>query len=334
MVRVGNDRLVQHLTAADPASVTVVVAARDAAVTIDEALSSALAEPEVVQCVVIDDASTDATGIAVAAHAKADPRVQIVRRQERGGPAAARDDGLARAVAARVCFLDADDALVPGALAALSAALASAPGAVVALGRFRAVDEAGADLDIGSWAAGQLRGVVRREGRLIESPDGLSPEALVTRLVSPPPGAWLVDAVTARAVGGFDPRVRRSEDLELLVRLAAAGEVVAVERDVLRYRRHERQRSAAATRRRWGRGHALWAMLRAAPGARATRALARGMVGYHLELFATRRRAAEPRVRAMGLRNLAAACALEALGAVAAVLPRRMPRPIGAVAVD
>lgn len=317
-----------------PTSVTVVIAARDAAATLEDALRSALAEPSVVQCVVVDDASTDATGSTAASVSRADARVRLVRRQARGGPSVARNDGLARAVGARVCFLDADDALVPGGLAALNEALSSAPRAVVAVGRFRAVDDEGADVDVGSWASGQLRGVVRREGRLVESPNGLAPEALVTRLVSPPPGAWLVDTATARAVGGFDARVRRSEDLELLVRLGAAGGIVAVERDVLRYRRHGAQRSAAGMRRRWGRAPAMWAMLRAAPGAEATRRLAGGMVAYHLELFAVRWRAATPRVRGMGLRNLAVAGVLGAAGLAAAVLPRRLPAPLAAVAVD
>ena len=58
------------------------------------------------------------------------------------------------------------------------------------------------------------------------------------------------------------------------------------------------------------------------------------MVAYHLELFLVRWRAPEPRVRAMGARNLAVACGLGAAGAMAAVLPRRMPAPIDQVAVD
>jgi glycosyltransferase involved in cell wall biosynthesis len=318
----------------EPTTITVVIAARDAAATLDAALRSALAEPAVVQCVVVDDASEDATGTTATAIAKVDPRVHLVRRQARGGPSVARNDGLTRATGARVCFLDADDALVPGGLVALSEALSSSPLAVVALGRFHAVDDLGGDVDVGSWAAGQLRGVVRREGRLTESPDGLIPEALVTRLVSPPPGAWLVDTATVRAVGGFDPRVHRSEDLELLVRLGAAGTIAVVQRDVLRYRRHDAQRSAARTRRRWGRGHAMWAMLRAAPGARATRRLAYGMVAYHLELFSTRRRATTLRVRGMALRNLAVAGALGVAGLAATVLPRRMPGPLDVDAVD
>ena len=315
-------------------SLTVVVAAHDAEATLGEAVRSALSEPEVTQCVIVDDASSDATRSAATSLAASDPRVDVVCRGTRGGPSVARNDGLARARGALVCFLDADDALLEGGLAALAAALSATRGAVCAMGRFRAVDDAGADVDVGSWAASQLRAVVRRHGRLIESPDGVTPEALATRLVSPPPGAWLLDTAAVRAVGGFDARTRRSEDLELLVRLAAAGAVVPVEREVLAYRRHDAQRSAAHARRRWGRARALWSMLRAAPGARATRRLARGMVAYHVELAVARWHARPLRVKAMGVRNLAVAATLALAGGVAAMLPRRLPGPLAAVAVD
>ena len=85
------------MTRAASTTVTVVIAARDAEATLGAALRSALAEPLVVQCVVVDDASTDATGSTAASIARADPRVQVVRRQARGGPSVARNDGLARA---------------------------------------------------------------------------------------------------------------------------------------------------------------------------------------------------------------------------------------------
>jgi GT2 family glycosyltransferase len=315
-------------------TVTVVIAAHDAASTLADAVDSALGQPELVQCVVVDDASGDGTAEAAAGLATRDLRVEVVTRAQRGGPSTARNEGLARATGDAVCFLDADDALYAGALGSLLGALASTDGAVGALGRFRAVDDGGEGVDVGTWARAQLRPVVRRNGRLIESPEGLSPEALVTRLVSPPPGAWLLDTHVARAVGGFDPRTRRSEDLELLVRLASSGDVVAVERDVLAYRRHPAQRSAAHARRRWGRGQALWCMLRAAPGARATRRLAHGMVAYHVALLASRWRSPSLRAKASGVRNLATAVVLAAAGGLAAVLPRRLPAPIRVVAVD
>lgn len=308
---------------------TVVIAARNAEDTIADAVRSALASRAVVQCVVVDDASDDATVRVAAELQAADARIEVVHRGDRGGPARARNVGLVRARGAQVCFLDADDALRTGGIERLAGGLATQRGAVVALGRFRAVDVARERLDVGSWGSNQLRPVVRRKGVMVESPDGMVPEALVARLVSPPPGAWLVDAGTARALGGFDARARRSEDVELLVRLAASGGVVCVEADVLDYRRHAAQRSAAHSRRRWGRGHTLWLMLRAAPGAAATIELARGMSAYHLDLFAARRRAPTLAVRAMGLRNLLLAGTLRAAGVSAAMLPRRILSPLG-----
>jgi len=309
--------------------VTVVIAAYDAADTIADAVRSALASAAVTQCVVVDDSSDDATAQIADGFGADDGRVEVVRRRSRGGPARARNAGLVRAHGKQVCFLDADDALLEGGIEQLGAELARHRGAVAALGRFHAVDDARSPVDVGSWAVNQLRPVLRRSGTTVDSPDGMTPEALVTRLVSPPPGAWLVDARAAMAIGGFDEGARRSEDLELLVRLAASGRVVCVDTDVLEYRRHAAQRSAAHARRRWGRGRTMWLMLRAAPGAREAMALSRGIAAYHLDLFAARRRAPALGVRAMGLRNLLLAGAFRALGVAAAMLPRRLLPALG-----
>ena len=47
-----------------PPSICVVIAAKDASATIGRAVTSALAEPEVAEVIVIDDGSADATGPA------------------------------------------------------------------------------------------------------------------------------------------------------------------------------------------------------------------------------------------------------------------------------
>lgn len=314
-----------------PHGVTVVVAAFNAEASIEGAVASALKEPVVTELVLVDDASTDATLARARAIASHDPRVTIVARPVRGGPSRARNDGLAAATGSLVCFLDADDELLEGGLGALATELGAQRGAVVALGRFQPFGVGGASGEVGRWGNEQLQPVVRRHARMIESPDGMTPEALLTRLVSPPPGAWLVDTATARALGGFDARARRSEDLEFLVRLASAGRVVCADRDVLRYARHAAQRSARHARRRWGRAYTLWLALRAAPGAWATLALSRGMSAYHLEHFEARRRATRASIRLLGARNLVAAGLLRGLGVLAAVLPRQSLQPIAAV---
>lgn len=308
--------------------VTVVIAARDASSTISRAVASALRQGEVRQCVVVDDASDDETVAVTRGLAAADDRIEVLERPRRGGPARARDDGLAVARGRFVTFLDADDELMEGATGCLRDALLADRGAVGAVGRFRAVGPDGQDVDVGRWASDQLRPVVRRHGQMIESPGGMTPEALVSRLVVPPPGAWLFDAATLRAVGGFDPRAKRSEDLELAVRVAAAGSIAVVDRDVLRYARHGAQRSTQHRERRWGRVATLWFVLRGAPGAQDRAVLARGIAAYHLDLAATRRRSADRAVRRLAARNLVVAGAARALGALAGLLPRRVLAPI------
>lgn len=265
--------------------VTVVIPAHQAAATVGAAVRSAVAQEGVeVEVIVVDDGSTDHTGDV--ARESGDGRVRVVRRESPSGPPAARNDGLRRASGEAVVFLDADDELTPGALAALHAALA--PDAVAACGRFQAVDNRGDPLDIGTWAAEQLRPVVRRGRRYIPSPEGLSPEAILTRLVTPPPGGVLVRRGAALGVGGYDPGVRRSEDVDFLVRLATVGRIASTEAVVLRYRRASGQRSQATRARQLGRQWALLRLIATAPTRAAARARARGVIAHHLDRARTR----------------------------------------------
>ncbi|HET8775928.1 MAG TPA: glycosyltransferase family 2 protein [Thermoanaerobaculia bacterium] len=115
-------------------AVSVIVPAYDRAGMIAESIDSALrAAPDLsVEVVVVDDASTDGTAAAVLAYG--DPRVQLVRLDRNGGQSAARNHGLDAARGKYVKFLDSDDVLLPGHLAA----------------EVRALDE-GADIAVSGW---------------------------------------------------------------------------------------------------------------------------------------------------------------------------------------
>jgi glycosyltransferase involved in cell wall biosynthesis len=303
------------------ARLSVVVPARDAAHTLASAVGSVLDQEVDVEVIIVDDASSDATA-KVAATLAQDRRVRVVHRVANGGPAVARNDGLRRSHGEFVLFLDADDRLTPGALVALSNEFE--PDVVAVLGRFDAVDEAGEHLDIGTWAGSQLRPVVRRSGRYVDSPDGFTAEALLTRLVSPPPGGVLVRRASALAVGGYDSSCARSEDLDFLVRLSTRGRIVALERVVLVYTRQQRQRSAAVHRRQLGRQRTMLALVLRAPTRPEARARARGIVAHHLDRASTRWHYGGHGVRdaAAVARSLALAGAFGVLGRLA---PRRGP---------
>ncbi|MFJ6565817.1 CDP-glycerol:glycerophosphate glycerophosphotransferase [Streptomyces sp. NPDC091292] len=79
-----------------------------------------------IEVIVVDDASPDADAAIAAEYAERDPRVQLVRLDRHSGTGAARNAGADRARGDYLLFLDGDDLLLPGALAALDRALTRA----------------------------------------------------------------------------------------------------------------------------------------------------------------------------------------------------------------
>ncbi|MBY8977349.1 glycosyltransferase family 2 protein [Rhodobacteraceae bacterium NNCM2] len=129
---------------------TVIIAAWNAAETIDRAVQSALDQRDVaVEVVVADDCSTDETARIVSEWAGRDPRVRLVKAAKNGGPGAARNLGLDAARGTWVAVLDADDRMAPERLRGMID-LASKHHADVVLGNFCRVD--GDDVPLGDGA--------------------------------------------------------------------------------------------------------------------------------------------------------------------------------------
>ena len=99
----------------------VVIAAWNAAATIGRAIDSALAEPEVAEVRVIDDASTDATAAVARRHDDGSGRLVVTTLASNAGPSAARNIAIADSRAPLLAILDADDFFLPGRFAALLA---------------------------------------------------------------------------------------------------------------------------------------------------------------------------------------------------------------------
>src|SRR5687767_12437881 len=117
--------------------------AHDAERHIDEAIASVLAQrgPRL-ELLVGDDGSTDGTWARIRAHTT-DRRVRAFRFRVCRGAAATRNRLLARARGRFVAPCDADDQLLPGALARLTRALRGDPRAGVAYGAMAVVDVRG-----------------------------------------------------------------------------------------------------------------------------------------------------------------------------------------------
>lgn len=102
--------------------VCVIIAAWNAAATVGAAIASALAEPEVAEVIVVDDASTDDSLDAAITADDGTGRLVAVRQPARAGPSAARNRGIAISHAPRIAILDSDDLILPGRFAALATA--------------------------------------------------------------------------------------------------------------------------------------------------------------------------------------------------------------------
>jgi glycosyltransferase involved in cell wall biosynthesis len=182
-------------------------------------------EPAAAEVVVVDDASL----LPVTLHPDHAPYCRVVRRAECGGPAAARESGLAALSSAvsLVALCDADDAWLPGKLASQADAFASTPDAVACFTRALIV---GAD--------GRATGERWAELRL-----GLHCGAALTTLLyeaNPiPTSSMLLRRSALEEAGGFTSPVRVAEDWDLWLRLAArGGGFICLPEALVRYRRH------------------------------------------------------------------------------------------------
>jgi mycofactocin system glycosyltransferase len=166
--------------------------------------------------VVVDDGSPDPAPIAEIAAAHG---ARLIRREVNGGPAAARNTGLAAVDTELVAFLDSDCVPSPGWIDALAGHLADPAVAAVAP---RIVAAPGAPagarnaLDLGP-----------RRGRVAPG----TPVAYVPTAALLARRAALLDVAADGDV--FDPALRYGEDVDLVWRLHAAGRRVRYEPAVL-----------------------------------------------------------------------------------------------------
>jgi mycofactocin system glycosyltransferase len=185
-----------------PPDVTVVIPVRDRPAGLDRCLSALGGRYPVI---VVDDGSADEAAVTriCAAHG-----ALRRRRPAPGGPAAARNDGLAIVSTPLAAFVDSDCIPGPGWITALAAHFADPMIGAVAP-RVRPVTSGGTT------------------GRYLQarSPVDLGPRearvAPLTRMSYVPTAALLVrrDA----AASGFDPALRYGEDVDLIWRMISAG---------------------------------------------------------------------------------------------------------------
>lgn len=183
-------------------TVSFITPAYNAAATLDDTVRSVLAQTiPAWEMLIVDDGSHDDTRDKAKAWARKDPRIMVLSK-ENGGPAAARNLGLAQARGEWLCFLDADDWLAPRFLEDL---LAAAPGADVLVAGHDRVGPEGEPMSVAA------------------APTLPDPFATLARRCPIVPVAALVRTSVARRMGGFDSEVFSSEDWLFWMRAARLG---------------------------------------------------------------------------------------------------------------
>jgi glycosyltransferase involved in cell wall biosynthesis len=204
--------------AATPSTVSVVIPCFNQAHFLAEAIESVLAqEHPVLETVVVDDGSVDNAREIAARH----PEVKLLRQPNRG-VAAARNHGLAKSRGELVVFLDADDRLLPGAVAVGVEALGKRPGVALAAGMSRDIGEDGAVLrDTRQPLVSQDHYL-----HLLEDCFIWSGSSLVYRRAA------------VEEVGGFDQALSAGDDYRLYLEIARRHPIFCHREVVTEYRRH------------------------------------------------------------------------------------------------
>jgi CDP-glycerol glycerophosphotransferase len=222
--------------------ISVIIPVYDVAAYLPECLDSVLGQAGDIEVIAVDDASPDGCGALLADRAAADPRLHVIHLPVNGGPGHARNVGLDRARGEYVWFVDADDRLAEGALAAVTAGLRGRPDVLL-------IDWV-ATFDGPGRAAGAGR-AARAGGRTVPSPGrGLlarMPAAGGTlesqpRLIDLTMTSWsklLRREFLARLGVGFGPGIHE-DVIVTCAALLAAESVGAVPQPCYRYRRDRR----------------------------------------------------------------------------------------------
>ncbi|HTX85180.1 MAG TPA: glycosyltransferase [Streptosporangiaceae bacterium] len=106
-------------------TISVIVPVYGVAGYLPDCLDSILTGDFDIEVIAVDDASPDASGKILDDRAADDPRLRVVHLERNGGQGQARNLALEQATGEYVWFVDGDDALADGALAAVTTALAA-----------------------------------------------------------------------------------------------------------------------------------------------------------------------------------------------------------------
>jgi glycosyltransferase involved in cell wall biosynthesis len=206
-------------------SVGAIIPAYNAEAFVRDAVESVLTQSRpVVDCVVVDDGSTDDTAALAEDYG---PPVRVVRQENRG-VSAARNRGAAEVDGALLAFLDADDRWLPERLRLGVEALERASSVEAVVCATRVVDGQGQPLEV-----------------IVPDPAATVEDLLLCRAsVVSASSNLLISRRAFDEIGGFDERLSTSADWALTFRMLERGTLVSLPQPLVEYRRHGSNMSA------------------------------------------------------------------------------------------
>ena len=214
--------------------VSVVIPTHNRRAMLREALASVAAQRGAsFEVIVVDDGSTDGTWEDLSGYDLSAGRgdIRAVRTERCGGPAAARNRGIALARCQLIAFLDSDDLWMPEKLARQSAFMRANAGCAISQ-----TDE--------TWLRDDRRVYPGRRHR--KRAGDIFIDALRTCLISP--SAAMLRREVFDEAGGFDENMAACEDYDLWLRILARHEVGLLDEPlVVRRAGHPGQLSVTVT---------------------------------------------------------------------------------------
>lgn len=194
------------------------------------------------EIIVVDDNSTDDTLTAV--HQINDSRIQIHSHVRNKGGSAARNTGIEQASGEYIAFLDSDDEWLPSKLEKQVNCLKSRSDEWIGVYCDYEVQRHG--------FAKMLRKVLhmlvesnQTKTRKREGGEGLIGELLSNQFSTGGASTLLVTSEAVERINGFDPKFRRHQDWEFLIRFLSVGSLAYVDEKLVT--KHETSSPSAAT---------------------------------------------------------------------------------------
>ena len=180
-----------------------------------------------IECIVIDDGSTDDT-LAIAQSYAARLNIKLITKARAGNWVANTNHALTEATGKYACFLHQDDLWLEGRLDRIRKAIAAYPQASLYLHDSMFVDDRGKPLGLWRCPLANKRGIVTRD----EAIDKL----LVQNFIAIPAPVFKCSA--ALEIGGLNEELWYTADWDFWLKLAALGDICYIPQALAAFRVH------------------------------------------------------------------------------------------------